>query len=131
MKRPCRSWSRAGPRPTACGCRIPAYMVAALATAPECMTLYDRKGQVAMRAGGYNTYYGGGSDCLNILDHRTGQRRRPVLKDVVEAATVMDALPEIDFVMSLFLPGRRRPAHLRPLPDGGDAQHTPPSRSSS
>ena len=104
--------------------RIPAYMVArALATAPKCMTLYDRNGKVALRAGGYNTYYGGGSDCLNILDHRTGQRRRPVLKDVVEAATVMDALPEIDFVMSLFLPGGRRPAHLRPLPDAGDAQH--------
>jgi trimethylamine--corrinoid protein Co-methyltransferase len=85
--------------------RLPAYMVTqALGTAPKRLTLYNRKGQVAMRAGGYNTYYGGGSDCLNVLDHRTGQRRRPVLKDVVEAATVMDALPEIDFVMSLFLP---------------------------
>jgi trimethylamine---corrinoid protein Co-methyltransferase len=85
--------------------RLPAYMVTqALATAPKRLTLYNRKGQVAIRAGGYNTYYGGGSDCLNVLDHRTGQRRRPVLKDVVEAATVMDALPELDFVMSLFLP---------------------------
>jgi len=85
--------------------RVPEYMVTkALATAPRRITLCDRDGNVAMRAGGYNTYYGGGSDCLNILDHRTGQRRKPVLKDVVEAATVMDALPEIDFVMSLFLP---------------------------
>jgi trimethylamine--corrinoid protein Co-methyltransferase len=85
--------------------RIPAYMAArALATAPKTITLYDRNGKVAMRAGGYNTYYGGGSDCLNILDHRTGQRRKPTLRDCVEAATVMDALPEMDFVMSLFLP---------------------------
>ena len=76
----------------------------ALATAPKRLTLYDRKGAVVIRAGGYNTCYGGGSDCLNILDHRTGQRRRPALKDVQEAATVMDALPEIDFVMSQFLP---------------------------
>ncbi len=84
---------------------IPEFMVArALATTPKRMTLYNRTGQVAMRAGGYNTYYGGGSDCLNVLDHRTGQRRRPVLRDVIEAATVMDALPELDFVMSLFLP---------------------------
>jgi len=84
---------------------IPAYMVArALATAPKSITLYDRKGRVAMRAGRYNSYYGGGSDCLNILDHRTGQRRRPTLKDVKEASTLMDALPEIDFVMSAFLP---------------------------
>jgi len=84
---------------------IPEYMVSkALSTAPKRITLYDRNGKVAMRAGGYNTYYGGGSDCLNILDHRTGERRRPVLKDVQAAATVMDALPEISFVMSLFLP---------------------------
>src|SRR5512133_1184288 len=85
--------------------RIPEYMVKqALSTAPSTITLYNRKGKVAMRAGKYNSYYGGGSDCLNILDHRTGQRRRPVLSDVKEAVTLMDALPEIDFVMSAFLP---------------------------
>ena len=85
--------------------RIPAHMVArALATAPNTITLYDREGRVAMRAGSYNTHFGGGSDCLNILDHRTGQRRRPALRDCIEAATIMDALPELDFVMSLFLP---------------------------
>ncbi len=85
--------------------RLPEFMVTrALATAPKRMTLYDRHGKVAIHAGGYNTYYGGGSDCLNILDHRTGERRKPTLKDVVEASTLMDALPEIDFVMSAFLP---------------------------
>jgi len=85
--------------------RLPEYMVAhALATAPKSITLYDRVGKVAMRAGKYNTYYGGGSDCLNILDHHTGQRRRPVLTDVKAASILMDALPEIDFVMSAFLP---------------------------
>jgi len=85
--------------------RIPEYMVTrALATTPKRLTLYDRNGKVAIRAGGYNSYYGGGSDCLNILDHRTGQRRRPLLSDVCEASVLMDALPEIDFVMSAFLP---------------------------
>ena len=85
--------------------RIPEYMVTrALSSVPKRITLYDRNGKVAMRAGGYNSYYGGGSDCLNILDHRTGERRKPVLKDVKEAAILIDALPEIDFVMSLFLP---------------------------
>ncbi len=85
--------------------RIPRNMVAkALAVAPERIILNDRIGNVAMRAGGHNSYYGGGSDCLNILDHRTGQRRKPVLQDVVEASILMDALPEIDFVMSAFLP---------------------------
>ena len=85
--------------------RLPAYMVArALSTAPSTITLYNRLGKVAMRAGQYNSYYGGGSDCLNILDHRTGERRKPTLQDVKEAATVLDALSEIDFVMSAFLP---------------------------
>jgi trimethylamine--corrinoid protein Co-methyltransferase len=85
--------------------RIPEYMVErALALTPKRFTLYNRHGQVAMRAWGYNTYYGGGSDCLNVLDHRTGGRRRPTLQDVRDAAIVQDALPELDFVMSMFLP---------------------------
>ena len=84
---------------------IPEYMVdKAMAVTPKRITLCNRLGKVAIRAWGYNTYFGGGSDCLNVLDHRTGQRRRAVLKDVEEAATLMDALPEIDFVMSAFLP---------------------------
>jgi trimethylamine--corrinoid protein Co-methyltransferase len=86
--------------------RIPAYLVGnALNTAPSRLTLYDRNGKVAMRAGGYSTHYGGGSDCLNVLDHQTGERRKPILQDVINAARLMDALPEIDFVMSAFLPG--------------------------
>ena len=85
--------------------RIPEHMVErALALTPKRMTLYDREGKVAMRAWGYNTYYGGGSDCLNVLDHRTVQRRRAVLQDVKEAAILMDALPEMAFVMSMFIP---------------------------
>jgi trimethylamine--corrinoid protein Co-methyltransferase len=85
--------------------RLPEHMVErALSLAPKRLTLYNRGGQVAIRAWGYNTYYGGGSDCLNVLDHRTGQRRRPVLQDVKEAAIVQDALPELEFVMSMFLP---------------------------
>jgi trimethylamine---corrinoid protein Co-methyltransferase len=85
--------------------RLPEYMVErALNTAKKQMTLYDREGNVAIRAGGYRSYFGGGSDCLNVLDHRTGQRRRATLCDVKEAITLMDALPEVDFVMSAFLP---------------------------
>ncbi len=85
--------------------RIPEFMVSrALDQAPRRLTLYDRSKTPAIRAWGYRTYYGGGSDCLNILDHRTGERRKPILQDVVDAVTIMDALPEIDFVMSLFLP---------------------------
>lgn len=85
--------------------RLPEIMVEkALAVTPKRMTLYDRTGRAAIRAWEYNTYYGGGSDCLNVLDHRTGQRRRGLLQDVKEAAILQDALPELEFVMSMFLP---------------------------
>lgn len=85
--------------------RIPEYMVTrALRTVPKRLNLYDRNGKIAIRAGGYYSYFGGGSDCLNILDHRNGKRRKALLSDVREALVLMDALPEIDFVMSAFLP---------------------------
>jgi trimethylamine--corrinoid protein Co-methyltransferase len=69
------------------------------------LTLYDRHGKVAIRAGGYSSYFGGGSDCLYVLDHHSGERRKATLNDVREAVVLMDALREIDFVMSAFLPG--------------------------
>ncbi len=85
--------------------RIPESMVTrALSLAPRRLTLYNRDKRPAIRAWGHNTYYGGGSDCLTVLDHLTGERREPLLADVVAAAKVMDSLPEFDFVMSLFLP---------------------------
>jgi trimethylamine--corrinoid protein Co-methyltransferase len=85
--------------------RLPEFMVRqALTTAPSSINLYDRKGRVAMRAGEYNSYFGGGSDCLNVLDHRNGLRRKAKLADVKEASILMDGLSEVDFVMSAFLP---------------------------
>ncbi|MGD9029831.1 MAG: trimethylamine methyltransferase family protein [Anaerolineae bacterium] len=85
--------------------RIPAVLVErALDTAPHEVSLFDRRGEPAVRLGGKRTFFGAGSDYLNILDHRSGERREPVLQDVVEGITLCDALPNIDFVMSMFLP---------------------------
>jgi trimethylamine--corrinoid protein Co-methyltransferase len=85
--------------------RIPAGMVEkAFNTVPKRVTMYDRKGNRSMYLEDGRCYYGTGSDCLNIIDHRTGERRSPVLQDVSEGITVCDALPNIDFVMSMFLP---------------------------
>jgi trimethylamine--corrinoid protein Co-methyltransferase len=85
--------------------RIPAEMVeAALETAPKEVLLHNRNGEPSLRIGGYRTFYGTGSDCLNILDHRSGKRRKALLRDVVEGVTLCDALPHIDFVMGMFLP---------------------------
>jgi trimethylamine--corrinoid protein Co-methyltransferase len=85
--------------------RIPSRLVEqALATVPRCIVLYDRHGNRVMRLEGDRSFFGPGSDCLHILDHRTGERRDPVLRDIVEGMTVADALPHVDFVMSMVLP---------------------------
>jgi trimethylamine--corrinoid protein Co-methyltransferase len=57
-----------------------------------------------MPVGGTRSFYGPGSDCLNIIDHRTGERRRPVVKDVEQGSVVCDFLPHVDYVMSMVLP---------------------------
>lgn len=85
--------------------RIPSGLVEkALTTVPKRVVLCDRHGNRVMPIEGYRSFYGPGSDCLNIIDHRTGKRRKPVLQDVVEGMRLADALPNIDFVMSMVLP---------------------------
>jgi trimethylamine--corrinoid protein Co-methyltransferase len=85
--------------------RIPSGLVEkAFTTVPRRVTLCDRHGNRVMPIEGHRSFFGPGSDCLNIIDHRTGERRKPILQDVVEAMTLADALPNIDFVMCMFLP---------------------------
>ncbi len=85
--------------------RIPAGLVEkAFSTVPKRVTLYDRNGQASMFLEEGRCYYGPGSDCIKIIDHRNGERRQPVLQDVVDGMTVCDTLSHIDFVMSMFLP---------------------------
>lgn len=85
--------------------RIPATLVDwALERAPRSFTIYDRGGEPAMVLDGTRTCYGPGSDCLSILDHRSGERRAPTMADVGEGVGLADALAEIDYVMSMFLP---------------------------
>lgn len=85
--------------------RLPARLVEqAFQTAPRKITLYNRLGEPAMSLEGDRCYFGPGSDCLNIIDHRTGERRKPVMQDLIDGVRLCDALPNIDFVMSMFLP---------------------------
>jgi trimethylamine--corrinoid protein Co-methyltransferase len=85
--------------------RIPSGMVEkAFSTVPKRVVLCDRHGNRVMPVEGYRSFFGPGSDCLNIIDHRTGQRRKPVLQDLVDGMVLADALPNIDFVMSMVLP---------------------------
>ncbi len=85
--------------------RIPAKLIEhALTTAPKQVVLHNRGNKKTLPIEGYRCFYGPGSDGLNIIDHRTGQHRPGTLKDVQEGVLLCDALPHVDFIMSLFLP---------------------------
>lgn len=84
---------------------IPSRLVErALRTAPKQVVLFDRNGNPIMPVQDRLCYYGPGSDCLNIIDHRDGKRREALMKDTVEGIRICDAIDEIDFVMSMVLP---------------------------
>ena len=76
----------------------------AINCAPKNITIFNQEGERAMALGGYRSYFGVGSDCMYTYDLETGQRRKAVLKDVVNGVRLVDALPHLDFVMSMFLP---------------------------
>lgn len=82
----------------------PALVEAALRSAPREIAIYDRDGRPAMSVGGDRCYFGVGSDCAFLYDPETGGRRKAVLSDVVQGARLVDALPNLDFLMSMFLP---------------------------
>ena len=85
--------------------RLPARVVErARSTAPAVVPLFDRAGQPAMRLGGRRSYFGTGSDLMNLYDLETGERRLARLDDVTTAARLCDALANIDFVMSSAYP---------------------------
>jgi trimethylamine--corrinoid protein Co-methyltransferase len=78
---------------------------------PPVVDVYDRGGEVAMELGGYNSYFGTGSDLMSTYDLDTGEHRPSVLEDVRRAARLVDALPHLDFVMSSAHPTDKNPHH--------------------
>jgi trimethylamine--corrinoid protein Co-methyltransferase len=86
--------------------KIPPSLVEhALASVPHRFDLYQRGTQeIALRLDGDSVYFGSGSDTLHYLDPRTGERREFCLEDVADCVRVCDALPEINFVMSMGVP---------------------------
>lgn len=85
--------------------KLPAAMVdAAIASAPRRFTLHRRTGEVACELDGEQVYFGPGSDTLRYLDPRSGKRRDFQMADLADALRVVDALPELSFVMSVGIP---------------------------
>ncbi|GAB4242728.1 MAG: trimethylamine methyltransferase MttB [Thermoleophilia bacterium] len=91
---------------------MPRHLVEqARASVPAVVNVYDRDGEPAMELGGYNSYFGTGSDLMHTYDLETGERRDSVLADVARAAKLCDALPHMDFIMSSAHPTDVNPHH--------------------
>jgi trimethylamine--corrinoid protein Co-methyltransferase len=85
---------------------IPSHLVEwALRCVPQNVDIYDRNGNLAMQLGGDRTYFGPGSDCMWTYDLKTNQHRKALLSDVLDGIRLVDALANMDFVMSMFMPG--------------------------
>jgi len=82
--------------------KIPSKLIEkALSTAPSKIVLSDQNGNEKLFLEGNNSYFGPGPTCPNFRDPQTGERRETLTQDVANTAIVADALPNIDFVMSL------------------------------
>jgi trimethylamine---corrinoid protein Co-methyltransferase len=73
----------------------------ALATAPRQMPLHGRDGTPAMLLGGDRTYFGTGSDTATTVDPHSGEIVSTDFETVSRFTRFTDALPNIDFVMSM------------------------------
>lgn len=90
------------------GCRVkenrvwiqPWLVEECLRLAPKRVVVSDRLGRRVMPLEKNRVYYGTGSDLPFVIDIDTGERRVSGKRDVAEAARVMDALSNYDFIMS-------------------------------
>ena len=73
-------------------------------SAPDNIAIYNREANHVMDLGGHRSYYGTGSDLIYSLESETSQRHPCVLDDVARAARVVDAMPNLDFIMSFAHP---------------------------
>lgn len=73
----------------------------AIRTVPDRITISNRKGERCLYLEDRKSYFGTGSETPNVIDIRTGERRKAVLNDVKESARVSDYLKNVDFIMSM------------------------------
>jgi trimethylamine--corrinoid protein Co-methyltransferase len=82
--------------------RIPSHLIEwAIRAAPNRVALCDRDGKPAMFLEGNKSYYGTGSDTPYVIDAHSGERRKAVLDDVANVARLVDALPNMSFLMCM------------------------------
>ncbi|HUU54139.1 MAG TPA: trimethylamine methyltransferase family protein [Armatimonadota bacterium] len=85
---------------------IPADLVEnAIRSAPERVVVCSRTGERVMPLEANRVFFGTGSDTPNTIDPETRERRRARRKDVERIARLCDALPNMDFIMSMGVAG--------------------------
>jgi len=83
----------------------PSLVEWALASAPGSFNLYKRGSeQLAIKLDGQGVYFGPGSDTFRYLDPRSDTRRDFQLADIADCTRLVDALPELHFMMSVGVP---------------------------
>lgn len=83
---------------------IPAHLIQdAVASAPRNFSLWRRDGQGALQVAPGHVHFGPGPSCTYYVDPFTLQRRRARRGDAGLTARVCDALPNLDYAMSLSL----------------------------
>ncbi len=98
--------------------KIPRRVVeACVDMAPSAITVYDRNGSPALNLEGRNAHFGTGPTIQYVLDPETGARRNSTMDDIARAARIVDALPNIDFAMTMGMSGGINPQSegLNPL----------------
>ena len=82
--------------------KLPPWMVdKALAVTPRKVDVIGPGGDHRMELYKDSVYFGAGSDTPFTIDPHTGERRRATYKDVKDFARLAQAMPNIDFHMSL------------------------------
>ncbi|NWG12622.1 MAG: trimethylamine methyltransferase family protein [Acidobacteria bacterium] len=82
--------------------RIPSFLVEqALESIPCRIALYGRSGGKRLLVEDRKSYWGTGSDTPFIIDSFSGCRRQTTLQDIENAARVVDACENLDFLMCM------------------------------
>ncbi len=82
--------------------KFPDHLITeAIKKAPKNIVLAGREKKYDLHLNEKAVYYGLGGGPLYILDSRTGRPRRTTKRDVAEAARIGDALPNVNFIMSM------------------------------
>ncbi len=85
---------------------IPRKMVESCSqSAPACIEMFDRSGNLAMELTGHNVHFDPGSAAINVLDWQKDIIRKPNSSDVAEFHRLTDALPNYAAQSTGLIPG--------------------------